>query len=209
MVKKSTSWGWIFFWLIILWPVGLFLLFRKLATDKSALMSGKTGVLSVLGWALTIFGGLAFLACLSDFEGSVFIMSSLFIAGGVLLLRKVSHTKKLSAKYKKYLDIIVNQNVCGLDNIASAVGLPYDIVSKELQDMINLGFLQGAYIHQGNREIVLKQHEPAPVIQGVTSGITSALSKTTTSRCPGCGANNIIATGKITECEYCGTAISA
>ncbi len=46
--NNTTSWGWTIFWLIVFWPVGLFLVIKKMSTDKSVLMSGKTGVLSVI-----------------------------------------------------------------------------------------------------------------------------------------------------------------
>lgn len=210
MEKKGIGWGWIIFLLIIFWPVGLFLLIRKLATDKSALMSGKTGKLSVIGWVLIVFGGLGFIGIISDTSsGSSGAITSLaMIIGGVLLLRKVSKTKKTAIKYKKYIDIVVNQNVRSIDNISSAVGLSYDVVAKDLQDMINIGYLKDAYINQGNREITLKQHESVIYTQVSVVGQVAAV-QTKAVRCTGCGANNVATVGKVSECEYCGTPINA
>jgi hypothetical protein len=206
--KKGTSWGWIIFWLIIFWPVGLILVIKKLATDKAALMSGKTGALLVIGWILVIIGGIAFLALISEPNngGPTFFML-LILAGGIALLSKASKTKKTARKYKKYIDIAVNQNVRSIDNIASAVGLSYAVVSKDLQNMINIGYLKDAYIHQGNREIVLKQREYAVYAQPSVAG--QAAPQTVAARCPGCGANNVVTVGSVAECEYCGNAINA
>lgn len=210
MEKKGTSWGWIIFWLIIFWPVGLFLVIKKFSTDKSALMSGKTGSLSVIGWILVAFGGIGFLAELSDTpEAFGLVLALIFAAGGTLLLLKASKTKKTAIKYKKYIDIVVNQNVKSIDNVASAVGLSYDVVAKDLQDMINIGYLRDAYIHQGNREIILKQNEPAPITYAQTVAPGQAAPQTIATRCPGCGANNVVAIGRVSECEYCGTPINA
>ena len=205
--KKSTSWGWIIFWLIIFWPVGLFLLFKKLATDKSALMSEKTGPLSIIAWVLIVIGALGFMSSLSNFSFGGFIFVLGMIAGGILLLRKVNETKMTATKYKKYINIIANQNVKSIDNIASAMGIPYDVAIKDLQHMIDSNYLPGAYINQGNREIVLKQHEP--VVSNIEQPVGQATPQMATKSCPGCGANNIVTVGSITECEYCGTPISA
>lgn len=211
MENKGVSWGWTIFWLIIFWPVGLYLLIKKISNDKSALMSGKTGALAIVAWVLIVFGGLGFIGMLSDTSGNsdgviggVFVVL-VMIVGGILLLRKASKTKKTAAKYKKYIDIVVNQNVRSIDNISSAVGLPYDIVSNDVQDMINIGYLKDAYIHNGNREIILKQYEPTEYTQTPVAGQVAVHTKAT--RCQGCGANNVVVVGKVSECEYCGTPI--
>lgn len=210
MEKKGTSWGWIIFWLIIFWPVGLFLLVKKLLTDKSALMSGKTWIVSAIGWFFVIIGGMGFIGTVSDVSadgaGGTIIGIAMFV-GGVLVLRKASKTKKTAARYKKYIDLAMNQNVRGIDNIAASVVLPYDIVVKDLQDMINIGYLEDAYIDQGNCEIVLKRVGPVSYTQAPTN--ERADTPKIAVRCSGCGANNVVAVGSVSECEYCGTPINA
>lgn len=208
MENKGTKWGWIIFWLIIFWPVGLHLLVKKLATDQSALMSGKTSKLPVVGWGLIAFGVMGFFVEFSDTPDASGLMLGLaFVIGGVLLLLKVSKTKKTAVKYKKYIDTVVNQNVRSMDNIASILALPYDVVAKDLQEMIDIGYLKDAYIHQSNREIILKQQETATYTQETYTDHTAPQTKA--ARCPGCGANNVVIVGQVSECEYCSTPISA
>lgn len=208
MENKGTKWGWIIFWLIIFWPVGLYLLIKKLATDQSALMSGKTSTLSAVGWVLIAFGVIGFFTELSDTpDATGVILGFVFVIGGVLLLRKVSKTKKTAVKYKKYIDTVVNQNIRSMDNIASILALPYDVVAKDLQEMIDIGYLKDAYIHQSNREIVLKQQETATYTQETFTEQTAPQTKA--ARCPGCGANNVVVVGRVSECEYCSTPINA
>ena len=204
--KKTLSWGWIIFLLIIFWPVGLILLIRKIVTDKSALMSGKTGALSVVGWILTVLGGITFLAFIIEPEPDtlgITIFSLLFLIGGILLLIKASQTRKTAKKYKKYINIIVNHNEKSIDNIAAAVGVTYDTAIKDLKKMIDIGYLGGAFINQGNREIILKRHEP--IAQAFVGG--HAAPQMTTVSCSGCGANNVVTVGVITACEYCGSPV--
>ena len=101
MQKKGMSWGWIIFWIIVFWPIGLYFVIRKVAVDKSAIMSGKTGTLSVIGWIL-IFLGISAFSLVSDesydFGSLDMFIAIMFIAGGVLLLRKTSRMKKSCCK---------------------------------------------------------------------------------------------------------------
>ncbi|NLJ41100.1 MAG: hypothetical protein GX352_05750 [Clostridiales bacterium] len=209
--KKTHSWGWTIFWLIIFWPVGLFMLIKKLSTDKSAMMGDKTNKLAIVGWVLVAFGAIGFIGGISDGEPGSMIVALLFLAGGILVLRKATATKKLAEKYKRYIQIVVNQRETNIDTIASAVGLPYNTVIYDLEQMIDIGYLKDAYIHQTNHEIVMKGTSEQPVceqnfafVQGAPGG--SVESKAVS--CPGCGAYNTVIVGRVTECEYCGTPMS-
>ncbi len=209
--KKSLGWGWIIFLLIIFWPIGLILVIRKLATDKKALMSGKTISLSVVGWILTVFGIIGFIGCITDptATGGA-VMALIFAVGGILLILKARKTKKQAAKYRKYIDVVVNGGEKSVDNIAGAVGLQYEVVIKDLQDMIDIGYLKNAYIHQADREILLKQYAESQIQQTYqqTNQQFSNPIQPKAVRCPGCGANNIISSNEICECEYCGTPLT-
>lgn len=204
---KTTSWGWIIFWLIIFWPVGLYLVVKKLDIDKSALMSNKTRILTVIGWVLIFVGFVGTVSILGE-EGDIgsLTVGLILIVGGVLLLVRSLKIKKLAIKYKKYINIVVNQDVRSIDDIASAVDRPYDDVVEDLQHMINIGYLNDAYIHKGKREIILKQvsahsaNQEGSVFQSQEQGKVV--------RCSGCGANNVVTIGKVSECEYCATAIT-
>ena len=209
MEKKGTRWGWTIFWLIVFWPVGLFLVFKKLGSDKSALMSGKTGGISAAGWILTVLGVSSFLGSLFNPEAdpSGVGIGLMMIAGGVVILKKASNTKRTAIKYKKYIDLTVNQNVRSIDDIASSTGVSYDIAVKDLQNMIDLGYLRDASIHQDTREIILYQYVPVLYAQESTNVQTSA--QEIAVKCPGCGANNVVVVGKVSECEYCGTPMNA
>jgi hypothetical protein len=183
---------------------------KKLSTDKSALMSGKTGTLSAIGWILIVIGAVGSIGIISDPSNDAaggIIIGLAMIVGGVLVLRKASKTKKTAAKYKKYIDIVVNQNTRSIDNIAATAGLSYDVAVKDLQDMINIGYLKDAYVNKGSREIILKQNEPEAYTQASTNDLANT--QKIAVRCPGCGANNIVVVGRVSECEYCGTPINA
>jgi hypothetical protein len=208
MKNKGMSWGWIIFWLLVFWPVGLYLVINKMSVDKSAMMGGKTKTLSIIGWVLVIFGVLALFGALmepSDLDSTGMFLVVGFIAGGALLLLKTSKIKKTAVKYKKYIDLIINLDNRSIDNIASATGLSYDVILIDLQRMIDDGYLKDAFLHQSNREIVFKKHEHVAETQ--TSKYEQEMTQSV--RCPGCGANSVVKVGRVTECEYCGTPIQA
>jgi len=210
--KKSSGWGRVIFWLIIFWPVGLVLLFKKF-NDKTALMS-TTKAPTVAAWILIALGALMLLTNIkrffADFSVTVFFLA--WVVGGVLILLKIRKTKTKAEQYKKYLNAIVNVGERSIDNIASAVSVTYEQAQTDIQAMIDEGFLKGAYIHEGNRTIVLSQDiqtkQPAYAAVPSASAQSDTWQQPRSVRCPGCGANNVVVGGRITECEYCGTPLN-
>ena len=85
MEKKGTGlvWSIIVFCLIFIMPLGVVLLFMKLAIDKSVLISGETEMISAIGWAMTIIGGIFFLSefsVLGEFSGRLY-WGVVFVSG--------------------------------------------------------------------------------------------------------------------------------
>lgn len=208
----GPSWAAVILLLILFWPVGLFLLIKKLSADKTAAMSSGGKGLKVTGIVLIVFaslGFLGFLGSVSDYgvsSGDVggLIVLLFFAAGGLALLRKAKKIKNEAKSIKEYLAIIVNGSVRQLDTIATTTGKPYDVVHKDIKNMIEKGYLKNAYIDEGLREVVLPSS--APTYQNTT---TAPVANATPVRsrivaCSCCGANNTI-TGDTGECEYCGS----
>ena len=210
MQKRGTSWFWIIVWLFLFWPIGLFLVIKKFTEDKSALMSGKTRLISFIAWILIVVGVLGLVGAVSlgdTRDNKVSLVTVVFLIGGILLERKASRVKKTAARYKIYIDLVINQGIRGIDYISLAVGLPYERVVTDLQNMIDMGYLGEAYILRGTRSIEFPKsgpQAPAPTpAQSQTSVETVAV------RCPGCGARNVVEIGKVSECQYCGNPITA
>jgi hypothetical protein len=208
--KKTPGWAGIIVWLILFWPVGMILLFKRL-NDKTALMSEKTKAPVTAAWILIALGVISLLQNIEQISTnfSSCSISILCIVGGVLILLKIRKSKEKAELYKKYLNAIVNVGERNIENIASAISVTYAEAQRDIQAMIDVGLLKGAYIHEGNRKVVLSQDVQAqqPVYAtDATHGQATPQDKAI--RCPGCGANNIVNGGRITECEYCGTPIN-
>jgi hypothetical protein len=180
--------------------------------SKPIIMSDKIIVFRVIGWILICFFGflfLGFLAGIGDGTGdSTFGMFIFTVSGflvGVLLVRRAGKIKKIVVKYRRYIDVVVNIGQRNIDSIASAVSLPYDEVLENLQAMIDVGFLKDASIDHSGHRIILRP----PVRPAVNTGAQSqAAAQMNTARCSGCGANNVVPSGKVSACEYCGTPIT-
>lgn len=197
------SWPVIILALCVFWPVGIFLIIKRVSVDKKAAM-GAGKLIGGIGIASYCIAGLGFIVCLSEGFGSDDIGMILFFGIAGFALQKVSRKIKREAEdVKKYLSVIVNGNERQIDAIASSMGKSYDVTKNDIQKLINKGYLKNAYINEGIREIVL----PSDSIQEqVDATINSTANNVTTKivTCPCCGANNTI-TGNIGECEYCGS----
>lgn len=201
------SWPAIIIALLVFWPVGLFLIIKRISIDKkTAMVAGK--LIKIIGIASCTLAALGFLVSISDgFDGADVGMILFFGIAGAVLLRLSNKIKKEADSVKQYLSIIVNGGERQLDAIASATGKDYDVVKKDVQNMIDKGFLKNAYINENTREVLLASAAaPATANIGNTfaNNASPAAAQTRVVACHCCGANNTIS-GDVGECEYCGS----
>ena len=197
------SWPVIILALCIFWPIGIFLIIKRVSVDKKTAM-GAGKLIGGIGIASYCIAGIGFLACLGDGFGSDDIGMILFFGIAGFALQKVSQKIKREAEdIKKYLSVIVNGNERQIDVIASSMGKSYDVAKNDIQKLISKGYLKNAYINEGTREVILPNNN----IQEQVGTTTNATANNVTSKivaCPCCGANNTII-GDMGECEYCGS----
>jgi len=200
-MQRPISWFWVVLALILFWPVGLILLFKRLSSDRTATFScGKrlTGVAIVL----FIIGGILIV---TGSGGAVF--GTLFIIGGFVVFRSGRRNTARGNRYRQYVNLVINQNQRFIPNIASIMRLTNDMVTLELQKMINEGFFVGARIDRATNELVLMPHPSMMHHAAPTGSMGMAPAHVTRERivvCDGCGANNKVY-GPTGECEYCGS----
>lgn len=196
------SWPVIVLALCFFWPIGVFLIIKRVSIDrKTAMGAGK--IIGGFGIASYCIAGIGLLACITDGFSSDDVLMILFFGVAGVILQKVSKKIKREAdEVKRYLSIIINNNVRQLDAIASSTGKNYDVVKSDIQKLIDKDYLKNAYINEGTREIVLPDAtvRNSGTIQGSVSSATVA-PKIVACKC--CGANNTIM-GEIGECEFCG-----
>ena len=201
-ISGLYSWPVIILALCIFWPVGIFLIIKRVSVDKKTAM-GAGKLIGGIGIASYCIAGIGFIACLSGGFGSDDIGIILFFGIAGFVLQKVSKKIKRDAEdVKKYLSIIVNGNERQIDVIASSMGKSYDVAKNDIQKLINKGYLKNAYINEGTREIVLPNIIQEP--SGDMTNTSSVNVETKIIACPCCGANNTVV-GDMGECEYCGS----
>lgn len=206
-VSFLYSWPVIILALCIFWPVGLYLMIKRISIDKTAVVKNSSGKgLKITGTALIVLGGLGIMDNFSSFNFGNFILYLFFIAGGIVLVNKAKKIQAEGESIKQYLAIVVNGHVRQLDAIASATGKSYDVVHNDIKNMIDKGFFKNAYINEGSREIVLPNTvRTTQNIVNTTANVANvAPVQPRIVACPCCGANNTVL-GNIGECEYCGS----
>ena len=202
--QKSTSWALIIFMFIIFWPIGIFLLIRKLDQDRSANMSNGRGI-ALVSFVLMFFSFVYLMLVFSDGAGYIAPML-LTGAGGFFLFRFSRKMKASSMRYRQYINFVVNQGQTSIDAMTQTMGITYAVAAEDLQKMINKGIFRGAYIDAQRRMLVM----PAPVQTAPLQGMGQmgqAIPQERIVSCSGCGANNRVF-GHVGECEYCGSPIA-
>lgn len=187
------SWPVIIALLILFWPVGIYLLYKKAQSDKKTALTASK-ILKILGNVFIVVGIVTL----------IIVVGIFYLILGIVLKKFAKKLLASAENVKKYLAIVVNGNVRQLDSIAAAVGKPYDKVKEDLQKMIDNGYFKNAYIDESMREIVLAQPTMAMAGASFSSGVGVTTRVVT---CPCCGANNTVV-GATGECEYCGSPLA-
>lgn len=182
------------------------------AVSKSAIMVAKIKgkIASIIGWPVTLFFGFIVIAALFTIndEGAVYalIFSLICLFIGIVLIIYGKRTKDRIRRFKRYIDIISNQNETNIDNIAGIISQPVDFVMRDIQSMIFKKFFVGAYLDVNAHVIEFKKLANNVPVQAPQNN--AAQLEMLTVVCNGCGACNQIVKGSVGECEYCGSPIS-
>lgn len=202
MQKKSASWGAITLWLIFFFPIGIFLIIKKVTNEKfSYIKNGKA--LKNLGIVLMCFGAIYLITSITD---DVAMLTAFFIFGGlgVLSFIKGNQYIKKGNKYNRYVSIINANNNMLIDNIAAAYPTSFEQAAKDIQSMLDDGYFMNSYIDLNRRELIMPQRATAVNVV-VNQPVTPINFQPHSIKCQNCGATNKVVPGVANECEYCGS----
>ena len=185
--------------LLCFWPVGLYVLYKHLTSDKTD-VTKNAKVVQGFGIGITVFGALCFAVAPSSTQENgksgaltVVLMGAVFLVIGILILLRARVLKKLVHTHRKYLDIIANQKIYLLDEISRLMAMDYRTVVNDLKKMIDMGFFAVAYIDETGQRIV---------VQETTVDVADIVRV----QCKNCGANN---SGHAKKCEYCDSSLTS
>lgn len=222
--QQTTSWTAVIIMLIIFWPIGLVLLFKKLNGDRSAQFSGG-GVITVIGWILIVFGisGIAMMSDGSEMIGPGIMMIVIFGVPGFFLIKKGRKTKKQAEKSRRYIQLIVNEQVTDIQDLALRTRQSREQVINEVSDMMSKGTLGSARFNKSMTEIEIQQrtrrrHQPVnphPAVQPSNTRHSEPSRRREepvktfeprSIRCSACSAINFV-DSLPAQCEYCGSSL--
>lgn len=201
MQKKSASWVAITLWLIFFFPVGIFLIIKKVTNEKfSYIKNGKA--LKNLGIVLMCFGAIYLIMSITD---DVAMLTAFFIFGGLGVLSFVKGNQyiKKGNKYNRYVSII-NANNTLIDNIAAAYPTSFEQATEDIQSMLDDGYFMNSYIDLNRRELIMPQRSVSVNVT-VNQNTTRTETQPTSVKCKNCGATNMLVPSTVNECEYCGS----
>lgn len=210
---KWMSWNRIILLLVLFWPVGFYLLYKKVSLDKSTVLKNSKTV-KIIGIIFIVLGVVYFfdqMAEGSNAKGSPVGGMLFLVIGGVFMIYTSKKLQLQGEKFKKYISIVINNNETSIDNIASAMNVSYEEAINDLKIMIDKGYFLNAYVDLGSREFVIrkKQYEPINVKKNSSvNEVKEEKPKMKVVVCKNCGGNNTILEGEISECEFCGSPLS-
>jgi len=158
MVKqdRGPSWAAITICFIFFWPVGLYLLVKKLTTDREAAVR-KDSKTPVLGWILMIIGVFFLSSYLSGGGKALFIWAAFFIFGGLSSLKAAKKGNQEGERFRSYINAIVNHGLVSIQDIADFAQVREKVVIRDLKRMIAMGYFDHAHIDEKRGEIYLYQ----------------------------------------------------
>ena len=209
----------------IFWPVGLVLLFARLGRDRHAGITtgGVLKVVGVLLFLVCLLGGYGIyeneMTSFGDLTDDGY--ASLAVAGafgvlGIILWRYGRTLQYRGRMVREYLGLIVNRRFSNLDEIARIVGKSRTQTEKEIDFLIEKGYLPGALVDRGAGQVivpsVLRHMEAESRWKSSQEGENPAPRENAPAgpqvvACRSCGAQGMIFPGRPAVCEYCGSAL--
>ena len=212
MQKKSFSWGIIALMFFLFFPIGIWMLVKKMTDEKfNYIKNGKS--LKILAWILIGFAVMYLIMGItgeletedgSSVVSGVIVMLMIFGGGGAFALYKAHSYIKKGTKYNRYVAIINSSNDTLIDNIAAAYPTSFEQAAKDLQSMLDDGYFMNAYVDLNRRELIMPP-KAATVNVAVNQSTSPSYGKPTSVKCKNCGATNTVVPGTVNECEYCGS----
>lgn len=217
------SWPAIVVGFILFWPVGLALLIFRLRQDRKLLLNAGR-LMTFVGYALgvLIIFGIIGTYQNGDLDGGTITVFVFLVLAAVALVFFGRKFRRMGSVFKEYIELIVNQEVRKIEMICERTGKSYTEVYNDVEEMIEKGYFKRAYINdrheiifgikEGEKTILDEIEdmfdEPGRVLDEMEGASEApAQKRMTVVKCKGCGANNEVVVGRVSECEYCGSKI--
>ncbi len=194
MKTKPLSWFLTIFLSIIYFPASIYLIYNRATFGNLKSLSTSAKILKYSG-LFNAFIGLSGLFLVQEQLITYLVMLLI----GIFMLIKAKTMKENSDYFANYFTLITQNKIYKFNELASIVtGKTPEEVAIDINTMVTIGYFSDFYVEQLSNSNVNFETEPFNIPN-----------QRTNKNCPGCGANLILTSGKISECEYCGTKITA
>lgn len=213
-IRKIYSWPVIIIVLLYFWPVGLFLIYKRLSLEENKRLAIAEGLeVGSVAWLIL---SVIVIVMLLLFSGGPVVTFPILLSNGLvsLIMRRIS--KKIK-RQEQYISIIQNREMMLVDELVAASGISYKVVKKDIKKMIRKGNLKNAVFDETKG--IIQFHD---VISNTSSNVASKelcenmkeqpvsikLEKylTRVVSCSDCGAKNV-RNHHFQTCEYCGSQV--
>lgn len=185
--STPMSWPYVALFLLIMCPIGVFLLIRKVIEEKSRYYENGISMI-MLGSVATCFSLPSLLAFFTQetFEKiSLFFLVPAFLGLSMIVSGLVFRNKGKTRD--DYMIVLKLDQITRLDAIAQIMKTDYVHAADVIQGLIDDESLKGAYIYHKDREVIMP-------------GISEKIAV----RCRSCGATTVLYSTDKHECAYCG-----
>lgn len=166
--KVNIPWIVVIVLLVVFFPAGLAVLYKKIATDPSC--TGGSVLLIGLGFCclvmipVTIFSAMAGTSEMDTSQRVILFMAVLlFAAMGLLSIGYGIRQWKRMRDYKRMTPYLLGHVTTSMETMADQLKMPYHVVSRKLQKLIDCGYLSNAYLNHTHRWFVFgKTWMPVP-----------------------------------------------
>lgn len=200
---KKPSIGLIIILMILFYPVGLYLIYKRKTYDKTDLNANYKAN-AAYGYLLISSAIIVnFLTVNQGADSAVlFVTLIIFFIPGMLLVRKAKKYKDLKKYYYLYQGLIANESVASIDFLAESTHTSPNKTIENLNKLIEYGLMNDGYINLGTRQIIFPSRKKINIF--VTNNVVQkADSRQKVVICNGCGAKTSIYDGSVTKCDFC------
>lgn len=146
--QKQTvaSWPLIIICFIFFWPLGLFLLYRRLRRRKYT--GGARKASGIMGFVLLFIGAIIFADVLDSLmhfgfwalEIDTLVVGAFFLIGGLWILSSGRGLNRMEKYYQKYANVVGSRETVSIREVAEAMGVSLRRAVHDLERMVDKGF---------------------------------------------------------------------
>jgi hypothetical protein len=145
--------------LLLFWPLGLYQLARKMK-DKRALIDPPdllpfVVVIMMLIGLVGVIGGIVGASDEMVANTGALVVGLCVLIIGTFVIAKLAGGRKDGERFRKLRNAILDDGLTEIDAIARAASVRPEVAIKDIQDMIDIGFLRNVTIDRSRRNLVV------------------------------------------------------